>query len=102
MKLNVMNLPLFKKILMFSFMITTVVVVLIMGTSFYLQSKQLKTQMADKVEGVAGIWSATIDPEDVRKADELRDKSDPSIKRLEKLLTMVGDKSSSFLGANSM
>ncbi|MBT2685835.1 HAMP domain-containing protein [Bacillus sp. ISL-37] len=102
MKLNVKNLPLFKKILMFSFMITTVVVVSTMGTSFYLQSKQLKTQMADKVEGVAGIWSSTLDPDDIRKADESRDKSKPSIRRLEKLLTMVGDKSASFLGAYVM
>jgi two-component system, sporulation sensor kinase B len=102
MKLNVKNLPLFKKILMFSFMITTVVVVSTMGTSFYLQSKQLKTQMADKVEGVAGIWSSTLDPDDIRKADESRDKSNPSIRRLEKLLTMVGDKSASFLGAYVM
>ncbi|MFT9596571.1 ATP-binding protein [Mesobacillus sp.] len=99
MKLNVKNLPLFKKILMFSFMITTVVVVSTMGTSFYLQSKQLKTQMADKVEGVAGIWSSTVDPDDIRSADEFRDESNPSIRRLEKLLTMVGDKSASFLGA---
>ncbi|UYZ20465.1 ATP-binding protein [Mesobacillus jeotgali] len=99
MKLNVKNLPLFKKILMFSFMITTIVVVSIMGTSFYLQSKQLKSQMADKVEGVAGIWSSTLDPEDIRKANEFRDESNPSVKRLEKLLTMVGDKSASFLGA---
>lgn len=87
MKLNVKNLPLFKKILMFSFMITTIVVVSIMGTSFYLQSKQLKSQMADKVEGVAGIWSSTLDPEDIRKANEFRDESNPSVKRLEKLLT---------------
>ncbi|MBT2639125.1 HAMP domain-containing sensor histidine kinase [Bacillus sp. ISL-39] len=99
MKLNVKNLPLFKKILMFSFMITTIVVVSITGTSFYLQSKQLKSQMADKVEGVAGIWSSTLDPEDIRKANEFRDESNPSVKRLEKLLTMVGDKSASFLGA---
>jgi two-component system, sporulation sensor kinase B len=99
MKLNIKNLPLFKKILMFSFMITTIVVVSTMGTSFFLQSKQLKTQMADKVEGVAGIWSSTIDPDDIRSADEFRDKSNPSIRRLEKLLTMVGDNSASFLGA---
>ena len=99
MKLNVKNMPLFKKVLMFSFMITTIVVVSTIGTSFYLQSKQLKSQMADKVEGVAGIWSSTLDPEDIKKADELRDPSTPSNRRLEKLLTMVGDKSASFLGA---
>ncbi|MEW8972488.1 MAG: hypothetical protein AB2411_17810, partial [Mesobacillus sp.] len=84
---------------MFSFMITTIVVVSTIGTSFYLQSKQLKSQMADKVEGVAGIWSSTLDPVDIKKADELRDPSTPSNRRLEKLLTMVGDKSASFLGA---
>lgn len=84
---------------MFSFMITTIVVVSTIGTSFYLQSKQLKSQMADKVEGVAGIWSSTLDPDDIKKANEFRDMSNPSIRRLEKLLTMVGSKSASFLGA---
>ena len=99
MKLNVKNMPLFKKVLMFSFMITTIVVVSTIGTSFYLQSKQLKSQMADKVEGVAGIWSSTLDPEDIKKANEFRDAANPSIRRLEKLLTLVGSKSASFLGA---
>ncbi|NKE08089.1 HAMP domain-containing protein [Bacillus selenatarsenatis] len=99
MKLNVNNMPLFQKVLMFSFMITTIVVVSTIGTSFYLQSKQLKSQMADKVEGVAGIWSSTLDPEDIKKANEFRDASNPSIRRLERLLTLVGSKSASFLGA---
>lgn len=99
MKLSVKNLPLFKKVLMFSFFITTLVVVSTIGTSFYLQSKQLKSQMADKVEGVAGIWSSTLDPEDIKKANEFRNGNNPSIRRLEKLLTMVGGKSASFLGA---
>lgn len=99
MKLNLKNLSFFNKILIFSYMITTIVVVSIMGTSFCLQSTQLKNQMADKVEGVAGIWSSTIDPEDIKKADKLRDRSNPSSERLVKLLTMAGEKSQSFLGA---
>lgn len=80
-------------------MITTIVVVSIMGTSFYLQSKQLKDQMADKVEGVVGLWSSTIDPDDIKNAEHLRNETNPSSERLEKILTMVGEKSSSFLGA---
>lgn len=84
---------------MFSYMITTVVVVSIMGTSFYLQSKQLKDQMADKVEGVAGLWSSTIDPDDIKNAEPLRNETNQSSERLEKILTMVGEKSASFLGA---
>ncbi|WP_079509457.1 sensor histidine kinase [Mesobacillus jeotgali] len=99
MKLNLKNLSLFNKILLFSYMITTIVVVLIMGTSFHLQSKQLKNQMADKVEDVAGIWSATIDPDDIIKADYHRKEKNPSSERLETLLTLVGEKSASFLGA---
>lgn len=99
MKRNIKNLPLFNKILMFSFMITTIVVISIMGTTFKLQSNLLKTQMAEKVEGIAGLWSSTLDPDDIKRADEFRNESNPSINRLEKLLTMVGDKSSSFLGA---
>ncbi|RSD26329.1 HAMP domain-containing protein [Mesobacillus subterraneus] len=99
MKLNVKNLPLFKKILLFSFIITTLVVVSTIGISFYLQSKQLKNQMTDEVKGVAGLWSSTLDPEDIKKIKDSRNLSAPSMKRLERLLSMVGDKNDTFLGA---
>jgi two-component system, sporulation sensor kinase B len=99
MKLNLKDLPLFNKILMFSFLITTIVVVSTIGSSFYLQSKQLKNKMEDRVEGVAGLWSSTFSPDDIKQAAEFRDINNSSTIRLVKLLTMVGDKSNSFLGA---
>jgi two-component system, sporulation sensor kinase B len=99
MKLNLKDLPLFNKILMFSFLITTIVVVSTIGSSFYLQSKQLKNKMEDRVEGVAGLWSSTLAPDDIKQSAEFRDVNDPATIRLVKRLTMVSDKSTSFLGA---
>lgn len=99
MKLNLKDLPLFNKILMFSFLITTIVVVSTIGSSFYLQSKQLKNKMEDRVEGVAGLWSSTLAPDDIKQSAEFRDVNNPATIRLVKRLTMVSDKSTSFLGA---
>lgn len=99
MKLNLKDLPLFNKILMFSFLITTIVVLSTIGSSFYLQSKQLKNKMEDRVEGVAGLWSSTLAPDDIKQSAEFRDVNNPATIRLVKRLTMVSDKSTSFLGA---
>lgn len=99
MKLNIKNMPLFNKILLFSFMITTLVVVSTIGSSFYLQSKQLESQMKDRVEGVAGLWSSTLSPADITAAAEMKNIDHPSSIRLVKLLTMVNNNNASFLGA---
>jgi two-component system, sporulation sensor kinase B len=99
MKLNTESNPLFKKILLFSFLITIVVAASTFGSSYYLQSKQLKSQISDRVEGVASLWSLTLSAEDVIKANEFKDKTHPSSVRLEKLLRMVSDNNASFLGA---
>lgn len=99
MKLSLRNMPLFNKILLFSFLITTLVVVSTIGSSFYLQSNQLETQMKVKVEGVAGLWSSTLPPADIKLAAEMKKTDHPSSIRLVKLLTMVNNNTTSFLGA---
>jgi len=99
MKLNINNMPLFNKILLFSFMITTLVVVSIIGSSFYLQAKQMESHMKDRVEGVAGLWSSTLSPSDIKVAAEMKNIDHPSSVRLVKLLTMVNNNNASFLGA---
>jgi two-component system, sporulation sensor kinase B len=99
MKLSLRNMPLFNKILLFSFLITTLVVVSTIGSSFYLQSNQLETQMKVKVEGVAGLWSSTLPPADIKLAAEMKKTDHPSSIRLVKLLTMVNKNTTSFLGA---
>ncbi|WP_335430477.1 ATP-binding protein [Bacillus sp. JJ1609] len=99
MKLNIKNMPLFNKILLFSFMITTLVVVSTIGSSFYLQAKQMESHMKDRVEGVAGLWSSTLSPSDIKVAAEMKNIDHPSSIRLVKLLTMVNNNNASFLGA---
>lgn len=99
MKLNSEYNPLFKKIMLFSFLITVTVVVTIFGSSYYLQLRQLKTQITERVEGVAGLWSSTLSADDVAKAAEFKDVSHPSSARLERLLGMVSENNASFLGA---
>ncbi|WP_423407135.1 histidine kinase dimerization/phospho-acceptor domain-containing protein [Heyndrickxia sp. MSNUG] len=99
MKLNIKNMPLFNKILLFSFMITTLVVVSTIGSSFYLQAKQMESHMKDRVEGVAGLWSSTLSPADIKIAAEMKNNANPASMRLVKLLTMVNNNNASFLGA---
>ncbi|WP_423993798.1 ATP-binding protein [Mesobacillus sp.] len=80
-------------------MITTLVVVSIIGSSFYLQAKQMESHMKDRVEGVAGLWSSTLSPSDIKVAAEMKNIDHPSSVRLVKLLTMVNNNNASFLGA---
>lgn len=98
MKITIKNMPLFNKILLFSFLITTIVVVSTIGSSFYLQSKQLKDQITARVNGIAGLWSSTFSLSDIKEATEIKDLDHPSMLRLVRLLTMVNERDSEYLG----
>ncbi|WP_210365071.1 HAMP domain-containing sensor histidine kinase [Bacillus sp. REN3] len=97
MKQKLENMPLFNKLFIFSFMIAILVVVSIIGSSFYLQSKQLKSQITERAQGVATLWSATISPEDIHHSAKLRQLDHPSMVRLVERLTMVNERNSSLL-----
>lgn len=98
MKQTFKNMPLFNRVLLFSFMITTLVVVSTVGSSFYLQSKQLKNQITARVNGIAGLWSSTFSPIDIKEAASFKDLDHPSMVRLVKLLSMVNERDSEYLG----
>ncbi|MFD2445745.1 ATP-binding protein [Bacillus sp. CGMCC 1.16607] len=91
------NLPLYKRIFMFSFFITFLVVLLSAGISFHYQSKQLKEQITEKVVGVASLWSATITQEDVEIALEVRDPNHPAVQSLNYILTMINERHSDYI-----
>lgn len=99
MKLIIKNMPLFNKILLFSFMITTLVVVSTIGSSFYLQARQMESHLKDRVEEIAGLWSSTLSPADIKVAAEMKNIDHPASIRLVKLLTMVNNNNASFLGS---
>ncbi|MHC0035704.1 ATP-binding protein [Pseudoneobacillus sp. C159] len=91
------NLSLYKKILLFSFMMTFLVVVSTAGISFVNQSSQLKDQLTDKVVGVASLWSATIPPEDVIGAKKHKDQEHPTSKRINHIVSMINERSGDYI-----
>ncbi|PLR98889.1 ATP-binding protein [Bacillus sp. T33-2] len=102
MSRNIKNLNLFKKILLFSFFISSLVVISAAGVSYLLQSKQLKDQMIERVRGLASLWSVVIDPEDVKLTAEIKQNNDPAAERLTAQLTLLNEKNSSHIGGYLM
>lgn len=91
------NLSLYKKILMFSFLITFLVVISTAGISFLYQSKQLKTELTERVVGVASLWSATISQDDVMAAQKFRSPEHPAVERLSYIVSMLNERNSNII-----
>ncbi|WP_436372522.1 ATP-binding protein [Cytobacillus sp. BC1816] len=92
MKDQIKNLPLFRKVLLFSFLISFFVTVFTAGISFMVETRQLEKQLTDRVTDMASLWSSVIEYEDVEKVKEQQDPSDPAYKRLHHLISLVNEK----------
>ena len=57
------DLPLYRKLLLFSFFITLMIVISTAGFAFTFQTKQLESQLTERAMGLASLWSTTIDPQ---------------------------------------
>lgn len=91
------QLPLYRKILFFSFLITFVVVVSTAGFTFYYVTKNLANQFTERAKGVASLWSYTIPYKDVLQAIHSHDPKSPSLKKLNHLVGLVQRKNSEYL-----
>ncbi|MDP4171339.1 MAG: ATP-binding protein [Bacillota bacterium] len=96
-KIHNHELPLYRKILLFSFFITFLVMLSTAGVSFYSQTDELKSGLTEQAVGVASLWSATISPDDLKKAIKIHDKNELVIRRLKDIVSMVHDRESSLL-----
>ncbi|MDR7075400.1 signal transduction histidine kinase [Neobacillus niacini] len=92
------DLPLYRKLLLFSFFITLMIVISTAGFTFIFQTEQLENQLTDRVKGLASLWSTTIDPIDVQLALDSHDKDNSYVKKLSEQVSMLNDKNSNYIG----
>ncbi|MDZ5473123.1 ATP-binding protein [Bacillus sp. 31A1R] len=88
------RLPIIKKVLLFSFCITFIVVISIASISFFLQTKQMEAQIEDRIVGLATLWSSTIRTNDVINVIENRTEHSDAHKRLERFVSLIKEKHS--------
>ncbi|MFE8702104.1 ATP-binding protein [Cytobacillus sp. FJAT-54145] len=97
MRKYIKNLPLFKKVLLFSFCITFMVVITTTAISVILQTELMKNELTDRVVGIASLWSATIVADDVERTIEFKDDTHPAYKRLKNIVSLVHEKNSLYI-----
>jgi two-component system, sporulation sensor kinase B len=94
---QIKDLPLYRKLLLFSFFITLLIVISTAGFTFIFQTKQLENQLTDRAKGLASLWSTTIDPIYVKRAIDSQDKDNQYVKKLSKQVSMLNEKNSEYL-----
>jgi signal transduction histidine kinase len=90
------NLPLFRKIILFSFFIMFLVLITTAGISIAMQRQQMKEQLSERVVGLTNLWATTIEGNDVIKAIEAKDKNHPAYKKLYEQVSLIHKKNSPF------
>ncbi|PLR81052.1 two-component sensor histidine kinase [Bacillus canaveralius] len=96
---KIKKLPLFRKVLLFSFLITFLVAVSTAGISFILHSKLLEDQIEERVEGLSSLWSTTINTEDIFSVKEFQDLDNPALGRLVKNVSLINERNAAFVEA---
>lgn len=91
------NLSLYKKIFLFSFLMTFLVIVLTAGISFIYQSNQMKEQLTDRAVGVASLWSATISQEDVTASKGTKNPNHPAVQRTNYIISMINERNAKYI-----
>ena len=86
------NLPLFRKILLFSFFISLILVVSTAGISLIIQTKQMEQQLRFRIIELSSVWGTTIDVEDIKKVSMNKEHSNPSFHKLKQSLTLLSEK----------
>lgn len=89
---HIKNLPIFRKIFLFSFFICFAVVISTVGISLMLQTKQMETQLKFRVIEMASLWSETINAEDVNNVKLEGNKTNKSYRKIVERLTMVKER----------
>lgn len=93
---NVKDLPLYRRVLLFSFFITFLVVISTGGMVFFYQSNQMENQLAERAKGIASLWNDSIPPETVQAAIKKHDDDAPELMELNQLITDLMEKNSKY------
>jgi two-component system, sporulation sensor kinase B len=90
------ELPLYRKVLLFSFFITFLVVVSTAGIVFYYQSNQIEAHLIERSKEMAAIWSNSIPSDAVQEAFILKNEKSLSVKKLDSIVSKLVKKNDNF------
>ncbi|WNS73904.1 ATP-binding protein [Bacillus sp. DTU_2020_1000418_1_SI_GHA_SEK_038] len=93
MKDHINNLPLPRKVFLFSFFISLILVSITAGISLILQTNQMEKQMKYRVVEMSSLWSTTFDAKDIKRINEDRNAEHPAFQNITEKLTLVNEKS---------
>lgn len=89
MKEQLNNLPLFRKILLFSFFVSLILVISTAGISLLLQTKQMENQLRYRVVEMSTLWGEIINSKDINVVKKVKTREHPSFLSLKHNLTLV-------------
>lgn len=92
MKDQIKNLPLFRKVLLFSFFISLFVVFSAASISLLFQTRQMEALLTHRVVEMASLWSETIDVEDIKNIKRTNDIHHPSYQKVVNSISLVNKK----------
>ncbi|MBY0122713.1 ATP-binding protein [Bacillus sp. S/N-304-OC-R1] len=92
MKDHINNLPLTKKVFLFSFFISLILVFLTAGISVIIQTKQMEEQMRYRVGEMSLLWSTSFDSAEITELNIHRNLNNPSYKNITDKLSIVNEK----------
>ncbi|WP_066299652.1 ATP-binding protein [Bacillus sp. FJAT-29937] len=92
MKDHINNLPLSRKVFLFSFLISLILVVITAGISLILQTNQMEKQMKYRVADMSTLWSTTFNANDIKRINEDRNAEHPIFQNITEKLSLVNEK----------
>lgn len=99
MKPSIKRISLAKQLLLYSFLITFIVSLMISSLSFYLHTKEIKSELTDKVLDVSEIWSSILSVEDIETLLSSKDPSTPAFSRIKHSISLINSKDETFFHA---
>lgn len=90
------ELPLYRRVLLFSFFITFIVVTSTAGTTFVYQSNQMEEHLTERAKGIASLWSETIPSDEVLRVIKKHDENAAEVKKLNQIVMEMMQRNSSY------
>ncbi|WP_102275880.1 sensor histidine kinase [Cytobacillus massiliigabonensis] len=91
MKEQLNNLPLFRKILLFSFFVSLILVISTAGISLLLQTKQMEKQLRFRVVEMSTLWGTILNIDDLKNVKAERSLDHPSFQSLKYSISLVNE-----------